>query len=100
MASTSVTNPATVQLCEADIVNALLTWSFSVRPTVKQNIIVNERPTTNLTIRNKGRSFMREWYSKKDWPCGSSVLEKLFFKMFRNELSLSLMLIIYFVFNI
>ena len=29
MASTSVTNPATVQLCEADIANALLTRSFS-----------------------------------------------------------------------
>ncbi len=76
MASTSVTNPATVQLCEADIVNALLTRSFSAQPTVEQNVIVNERPTPNLTIQNKGRSFMKEWYFKKDWLCGSSVLEK------------------------
>ncbi len=78
MASTSVTNPATVQLCEADIVNVFLTRSFSARPTVKQNGIVNERPTPNLTIKNKRRSFMKEWHSRKDWLCGSSVLEKLF----------------------
>ena len=63
MASTSGANPATVQLCEADIVNALLTRSFSARLTVKQNVIVNERPTPNLTIKNKGRSFMKEWYT-------------------------------------
>ena len=67
MASTSVMNPASVaiQLCEADIANALLIRPFSVRPTAKQNIIVNERPTPNLTTRNKGTSFMKEWYCKR-----------------------------------
>ena len=56
MASTSVTNPVSVaiQLREADIANALLIRPFSVRPTAEQNVIVNERPTPNLTIKNKG----------------------------------------------
>ena len=75
MASTSVTNPATV---EADIVSALLMKPFSVRSITEQNVIVKERPTPNLTIKNKGRSFQKEWYCKKDWLCGSSALEKLF----------------------
>ena len=75
MASTSVTNPATI---EADIVSALLIKPFSVRSITEQNVIVKERPTPNLTIKNKGRSFQKEWYCKKDWLCGSSALEKLF----------------------
>jgi hypothetical protein len=68
MASTSVTNPVSVaiQLREADIANALLIRPFSVRLTAEQNVIVNERPTPNLTIKNKGRSFIKEWYCKKD----------------------------------
>ena len=75
MASTSVTNPVNV---EADIVSALLMKPFSVRSIAEQNVIVKERPTPNLTIKNKGRSFQKEWYGKKDWLCGSSALEKLF----------------------
>ena len=74
MASTSMTNPVNV---EADIVSALLIKPFSVRSIAEQNIIVKERPTPNLTINNKGRSFQKEWYGK-DWLCGSSALEKLF----------------------
>ena len=68
MASTSVTNPVSVaiQLREADIANALLIRPFSVRLTAEQNVIVNERPTPNLTIKNKGRSFIKEWYCEKD----------------------------------
>ena len=68
MASTSVTNPVSVaiQLREADIANALLIRPFSVRLTAEQNVIVNERPTPNLTIKNKRRSFIKEWYCKKD----------------------------------
>ena len=70
-----MTNPVAIQLCETDIVNSLLIRPFSVRPPAEQNVIVNERPTPNLTIKNKGRSFMKEWYCKKDWLCGSSILE-------------------------
>ena len=75
MASTSVTNPVNVQ---ADIVSALLMKPFSVRSIAEQNVIVKEQPTPNLTIKNKGRSFQKERYGKKDWLCGSSALEKLF----------------------
>ena len=66
MASTSVTNPVSVaiQLREADIANALLIRPFSVRLTAEQNVIVNERPTPNLTIKNKGRSSTNV---DKDW---------------------------------
>ena len=61
-----VTNPVSVQSSEADIVNSLLMRSFSCRPTVEQNVIVKERPTPNFKIKNKGKSFIKEWYSKKD----------------------------------
>ena len=56
MASTSVTNPATI---EADIVSALLIKPFSVRSITEQNVIVKERPTPNLTTKNKGDHFRR-----------------------------------------
>ena len=63
---------------EADIASALLIKPFSVRSIAEQNVIVKQRPTPNLTIKNKGRSFQKEWYLKKDWLCGSSTLERLF----------------------
>ena len=75
MASTSVMNPVTL---EANIVSALLTKPFSVQSIAEQNVIVKEHPTRNLTIKNKGRSFQKERYCKKDWLCGCSALEKLF----------------------
>ena len=75
MASTSVTDSVSV---EADIASALLMRPFSVRSIAEQNVIVKQRPTTNLNIKNKGRSFQKEWYLKKDWLCGSSTLERLF----------------------
>ena len=30
-----------------------------------------------LGVNTRGRAFQRVWYNKKDWLCGSSVLEKL-----------------------
>ena len=54
MASTSVTNPVTI---DADIVSALLIKPLSVRSITEQNVIVKERPTPNLTIKNKGDHF-------------------------------------------
>ena len=56
MASASVMRPAAT---EADIITDLLKKSFSVGSIGKQNTIVKQRATPNLTITSKGEHFRR-----------------------------------------
>ena len=77
MASPSVTNPVTIY---AHIVSDLLVKLFSFPSITEQNVIVKERPTTNLTIKNKGDHLRRSGFVrrissvvalpwKRCWPC-------------------------------
>ena len=62
-----------------DIVSSLLVKPFSSRGLAERKIIIQEgRPQPKLGIKTKDRVFQDEWYSKKDWLCGSEGKNRLF----------------------
>ena len=62
-----------------DVVVQLLQRPFGSRGITDQKLTVQEpRPMPNLKIKTGDRSFQLEWYSKKDWLCGSIIRNGLF----------------------
>ena len=62
-----------------DIVAELIEMSFLARGVAEQKLILQQnRPLTKLEIRSHGRLFRQEWYTKKDWMCGSESRQSLF----------------------
>ena len=62
-----------------DVVVQLLQRPFGSRSIADQKLTVQQpRPMPNLKIKTGDRSFQLEWYSKKDWLCGSIIRNGLF----------------------
>ena len=62
-----------------DVVVQLLQRPFGSRSITDQELTVQQpRPMPNLKIKTGDRSFQLEWYSKKDWLCGSIIRNGLF----------------------
>ena len=62
-----------------DVVVQLLQRPFGSRSIADQKLTVQQpRPMPNLNIKTGDRSFQLEWYSKKDWLCGSIIRNGLF----------------------
>ena len=62
-----------------DVVVQLLQRPFGSRSVADQKLAVQQpRPMPDLKIKTGDRSFQMEWYSKKDWLCGSVVRNGLF----------------------
>ena len=62
-----------------DVVAHLLQRPFGSRSIADQKLTVQKpRPMPNLKIKTGDRSFQLEWYSKKDWLCGSIIGNGLF----------------------
>ena len=55
-----------------DVVAQLLQRPFGSRNTEDQKLTVQQpRPMPVLQLKTGNRSFQKDWYSKKDWLCGS-----------------------------
>ena len=58
-----------------DVVVQLLQRPFGSRSIADQKLTVQQpRPMPTLKIKTGDRSFQLEWYSKKDWLCGSIII--------------------------
>ena len=65
-----------------DVVVQLLQRPFGSRSVADQKLTVQQpRPMPDLKIKTGDRSFQMEWYSKKDWLCGSVVRNGLLLAM-------------------
>ena len=62
-----------------DIVTELIERSFLPRGIVEQKLTLQQNcPLPKLEIRRHERLFRQEWYTKKDWMCGSESRQSLF----------------------
>ena len=62
-----------------DVVAQLLQRPFGTRSTADQKLTVQQpRPMPLLMLKTGGRSFQEDWYSKKDWLCGSNSSNSLY----------------------
>ena len=63
-----------------DIVAELIERSFMARGVAEQKLILQQNlPLPKLEIRSHGRLYRQEWYTRKDWMCGSESRHVLFF---------------------
>ena len=61
------------------MVYQLLLKAFGARNVGDQKAIMQQsRPMLKLKIKMKDCVFQNSWYSKKDWLCGSKMIESLF----------------------
>ena len=62
-----------------DIICELIEKSFSARTVGEQKeILQHTKPQPKLGARTANRQFQDDWYAKKDWLCGSTNLQRLF----------------------